>query len=237
LPPLLSPIFLRSIPTTNRYLLARYDNQEDVTNFDIQNNMTKAVSRLPVDLLKKASRLRSQPVTLKRVLVPPEQIEKAILFVRGERVILDSTLANLFGVSTTRLNQQVRRNLNRFPRDFMFQLTAEEYRDLMLQFATSKPRRGGRRKLPFVFTEHGIVMAANILNSERAVDTSVQIVRAFVRLRELVGSSVELARKLDALEQKYDRQFKVVFDAIRHLMLPPSAPRKLIGFRPKALKK
>ncbi len=184
-----------------------------------------------------ANRLRSQSVTLKRVLLPPEQIEEAILFIRGERVILDSTLAKLFGVSTTRLNQQVRRNINRFPEDFMFRLTADEYRDLMLQFATSKPRRGGRRKLPFVFTEHGTVMAANILNTERAVDTSVQIVRAFVRLRELVASNVELAHKLDALEQKYDSQFRIVFDAIRHLMLPPSTPRKLIGFRPKALKK
>ena len=165
--------------------------------------------------------------------IPVEKIERAILVIRGERVILDSELAKLYGVTTTRLNQQVRRNLERFPADFMFQVTKEEYDSLMLHFATSKGSRGGRRKLPLVFTEHGAIMAANILNSERAVRASVEVVRAFVHLRRIIASHEELARKLNELEKKYDRQFKIVFDAIRQLMTPPQLKRKQIGFHTK----
>ena len=161
--------------------------------------------------------------------IPVERIEQIILAIRGERVIVDSELAKLYGITTARLNQQVRRNLERFPADFMFKLTKEEYDSLMLQIATSKGR-GGRRKLPFVFTEHGAIMAANVLNSERAVRASVEVVRAFVHLRQLLGSNKELARKLDELERKYDRQFKIVFDAIRQLMTPPEHKRRKIGF-------
>ena len=169
--------------------------------------------------------------------LPREKVEGAIIFMRGEKVILDSDLARLYGVSTARLNQQVSRNIDRFPRDFMFRLTDEEFKSLMLQNATSKRGRGGRRKLPYAFTEHGALMAANILNSERAVQASVQVVRAFVKLRQMLASNAELARKLLELESKYDHQFKIVFDAIRELMIPPSAKTKPIGFRPKALKK
>jgi hypothetical protein len=151
--------------------------------------------------------------------------------------MLDSDLAALYGVTTARLNQQVTRNIERFPEDFMFQLTNEEFKGLMLQIATSKGGRGGRRKLPLVFTEHGAIMAANVLNSNIAVQASVQVVRAFVRLRQMLASNAELASKLAELEKKYDRQFKVVFDAIRQLMAPPVSPRKEIGFRNKALKK
>ncbi len=165
------------------------------------------------------------------------RIEEIILLIRGEKVVLDSNLARLYGVSTARLNQQVNRNLDRFPNDFMFRLTAQEFNGLMLQNATSKKGRGGRRKLPFAFTEHGAIMAANVLNSKRAVEASVQVVRAFIKLRQMLASNVELARKLDELEQRYDRQFKIVFDAIRQLMSPPPAKAKPIGFRPKALKK
>ena len=169
--------------------------------------------------------------------IPIERIESIIFSIRGERVILDSDLAKLYGVTTARLNQQVRRNVERFPGDFMFELSKEEYDSLMLQFATSKGRRGGRRKLPLVFTEHGAIMAANVLNSERAVRASVEVVRAFVRLRQMLASNADLARKLEELEKKYDRQFRVVFDAIRQLMTPPEPKRKQIGFHAKAVKK
>ena len=160
-----------------------------------------------------------------------QNIETNIFSIRGERVILDSALARLYGVTTERLNQQVRRNALRFPPDFMFELTKEEYESLILQFARSKGGRGGRRKLPLVFTEHGAIMAANVLNSQRAVRASVEVVRAFVSLRRIVTSHSELASKLDELEKKYDRQFKVVFDALRQLMTVTPSDHKQIGFR------
>ena len=165
-------------------------------------------------------------------LVPVERIERAILSIRGEKVMLDSDLAELYGVETKRLNEQVRRNPNRFPPDFMFQLTAGEWESLRSQFATLK--RGEHRKyLPYAFTEHGALMLANVLNSERAAQTSVMVVRAFVRLRQMLASNAELAPKLDAMEKKYDAQFKVVFDAIRQLMSPPEPKRREIGFHVK----
>jgi len=169
--------------------------------------------------------------------IPIERVEQAIFVIRGERVIIDSDLAKLYGVTTARLNQQVRRNGERFPADFMFELTKGENESLMLQFATSKGGRGGRRKLPLVFTEHGAIMAANVLNSKRAVKASVQVVRAFVRLRQMLVTNAELARKLEELEKKYDAQFKVVFDAIRQLMTPPEPKRKQIGFHAKSFKR
>ena len=162
-----------------------------------------------------------------------ERIERAIILVLGEKVMLDSELAEIYGVETKRLNEQVRRNLNRFPSDFMFQLTREEAKSLRSQTATSNERRGGRRYLPYAFTEHGALMLANVLNSERAAQTSVMVVRAFVRLRQLLSSNAELARKLEAMEKKYDAQFKVVFDAIRQLMSPVETKRKEIGFHVK----
>jgi hypothetical protein len=162
--------------------------------------------------------------------VPIERVEEAILLLRGERVILDVDLAALYGVTTTRLNEQVKRNQDRFPRDFAFRLTKAEFAILMSQFATSRSKHGGRRKLPLAFTEHGAIMAANVLNSKGAVQASVHVVRAFVRLRQMLASNSELAGKLEELERKYDRQFKVVFDAIRQLMRPPEPQRKQIGF-------
>lgn len=165
--------------------------------------------------------------------IPIERIQRAIFLIRGERVILDSDLAKLYGVTTTRLNQQVRRNAERFPADFVFRLIKEERDSLMLQFATSKTGRGGPRKLPLVFTEHGAIMAANVLNSPRAVRASVEVVRAFVHLRRILESNEELARKVNELEKRYDGHFKVVFDAIRQLMTPPQTKQKQIGFRAK----
>jgi len=149
--------------------------------------------------------------------------------VRGHAVILDSDLAALYGVTTKRLNQQVTRNQDRFPEDFCFQLTEQEWQSLRLQNATLK--RGQHRKyMPHVFTEHGAIMAATVLNSPQAVQMSVAVVRAFVRLRRMALSVEGLARKVLELESKYDKQFKVVFDAVRQLMNPPEPPRKRIGF-------
>lgn len=134
--------------------------------------------------------------------VSVERISDSILIARGQRVLLDSELAVLYGVTTTRLNQQVRRNLERFPGDFMFQLTAEEHTSLMLQIATSKPGRGGRRKASLVFTEHGAIMAASLLNSSRAVEMSIYVVRAFVQLRNGLTPNTELPQKFSELERR-----------------------------------
>ena len=167
------------------------------------------------------------------VTIPTEHIDPLIVVIRGQRILLDSDLAKLYGVTTTRLNEQVKRNLDRFPADFMFRLTQQEWDALISQLATSKSGRGGRRKLPYAFTEHGAVMAANVLNSPVAVRASIVVVRAFVRLRQMLASHEDLARKLEALEKKFEKhdvQFRVVFDAIRQLMEPPPVKRRSIGF-------
>ncbi|MGK5089789.1 ORF6N domain-containing protein [Bdellovibrionota bacterium FG-2] len=150
------------------------------------------------------------------------EIGQRIYFIRGHRVMLDSDLAELYEVPTKRLNEQVRRNPGRFPEDFMFRLTQEEYEFLRSQFATLEPGRGKHRKyLPLVFNEHGVTMLASVLNSDRAVQVNVAIVRAFVQLRGLLESHKDLAKKIDQLERKFlhhDNQFKAVFEAIRQLM-------------------
>lgn len=154
---------------------------------------------------------------------------EAIVRLRGQAVIVDSDLAALYGVTVKRLNQQITRNWERFPEDFCFQLTESEWRSLRLQNATLK--RGQHRKyMPYVFTEHGAIMAATVLNSPQAVQMSVAVVRAFIRLRRLALSVEGLARKVAALENKYDASFRAVFEAIRDLMEPPQPPRKRIGF-------
>jgi hypothetical protein len=166
-------------------------------------------------------------------IVPVERIEKSIYLIRGKKIILDSDLASIYGIPTYRFNEAVKRNKKRFPEDFMFQLKREEVDILISQNAMSKPGRGGRRSLPYVFTEHGAVMAANILKSPIAVEMSVIVVRAFVKMREIMIEQKDLARKLSALEKKYDKQFQVVFDAIRALMAEEEKPRKKIGFEVK----
>jgi phage regulator Rha-like protein len=167
-------------------------------------------------------------------VVPLERIERAILLTRGEKVMLDSDLAELYGIETGALNRAVKRNASRFPSDFMFQITPKEAEILKCQIGISSSGHGGRRRsFPFAFTEHGALMLANVLNSERAAQTSVQVIRAFVRLRQMLASNAELSRKLEALEKKYDSQFKVVFDAIRQLMSPSEAKRREIGFHVK----
>src|SRR3990170_5775844 len=153
-----------------------------------------------------------------------EDISRRIHIIRGHRVMLDADLAKLYGVSTKRLNEAIRRNAARFPEDFMFQMKEEEADNLRSQFATSSGW-GGRRYLPYVFTEQGVAMLSSVLRSKRAIRVNIEIMRAFVRLRAMAGSYKDLARKLDALEKKYDAQFKVVFDAIRKLMEPPEPPK------------
>jgi hypothetical protein len=160
-------------------------------------------------------------------LIPAERIERAILFLRGQKVLLDRDLAALYGVETRVLNQAVRRHHNRFPEDFMFALTRQEIRDISPSVTCSRIKHA---RSVFAFTEQGVAMLSGVLNSERAVAVDVAIMRAFVRLRELLASHADLARRLDELEAKYDSQFGAVFEAIRQLMSPPVPPRRRIGF-------
>lgn len=165
-------------------------------------------------------------------IIPVERIENIILFMRGQKVILDRDLAKLYGVTTGNLNKAVKRNLDRFPRDFMFQLTQEEHNSLRFQFGIIEKGRHSKY-LPYAFTEQGVAMLSGILNSPRAVQVNIEIMRAFVRLRQMLLTHAELARKMELLEKKYDSQFKVVFEAIRELMKPPKTPcvpNKKIGF-------
>jgi hypothetical protein len=164
----------------------------------------------------------------KNQLIPAERIEHSILVIRGEKVILDRDLAELYGVSTRDLNKGVSRNRSRFPKDFMFQLSKEEQANLMFHFGTSS--WGGTRKLARVFTEQGVAMLSSVLHSQRAILVNIEIMRAFVRLRRILSANAHLARKITALEKKYDEQFKVVFDVIRQLMAPQEKPRRRIGF-------
>jgi len=180
----------------------------------------------------------------------PDRIERAILVLRGHKVMLDADLAAMYGVAVKALNQAVSRNLARFPPDFMFRLTSEEVgsqrsqsvildarraeaASLRSQIVTLETGRGRHRKyLPWAFTEQGVAMLSSVLRSRRAVAVNVEIMRAFVRLRAIIASTADLARRLDAMEKTYDGRFKVVFAAIRELMAPPEKPRRRIGFRP-----
>jgi hypothetical protein len=165
-------------------------------------------------------------------LIPPERIERSILLIRGQKVMLDRDLARLYGVETRVLNQAIRRNIDRFPEDFMFRLTREEIMRIS-QFVISSVHPGVKTlkfsKSVMAFTEQGVAMLSSVLHSRRAIQVNIEIMRAFVRLRRMLASHADLARKLDGLEKKYDAQFKVVFDAIRELMKPPET-KKRIGF-------
>ena len=167
------------------------------------------------------------------VKIPLERIENAIFLIRGERVMLDRDLATLYGVETRVLNQSVRRNVERFPSDFMFELTRDEIVGIS-QFVTSSSVKFSKRVT--AFTEQGVAMLSSVLRSRRAIDANVQIMRTFVKLRQMLASNTDLAVKLEKLERKHDSQFKIVFDAIRQLMTPPPAKVKPIGFRPRAMK-
>ena len=166
-------------------------------------------------------------------LLPPERIERSILLIRGHKVMLDADLAALYGVETKQLVRAIKRNISRFPPDFMFQLSKDDFENLRCHFGTSS-QWGGRRYPPYAFTEQGVAMLSSVLKSKRAIQVNIEIMRTFVRLRRILASHAELARKLDALEKKYDAQFRVVFDAIRQLSSPPESepepPKKRIGF-------
>lgn len=170
------------------------------------------------------------------LLIPEERIEKAILLIRGQKILLDSDLAKMYRVTTFNLNKAVKRNIERFPEDFMFQLTKDEAQALRFQSGISKPQgRGGRRYLPYAFTEQGVAMLSSVLHSDRAVAVNIAIMRAFVRLREILSTHKDLAAKLEKIERKlgeHDEHFRVVFDAIRQLMAPPppSGKKGRIGF-------
>jgi len=163
-------------------------------------------------------------------ILPAETIESQILLIRGHKVMLSSHLSALYGVEPRALVQAVKRNRERFPKDFMFQLSAREFAVLKSQIVIST-WGGARRAAPYAFTEQGVAMLSSVLRSKRAVLVNIQIMRTFVRLRRLLASHAELQRRLDDLEKKYDKTFKVVFDAIRELMEPPEKPRKRIGFQ------
>jgi len=168
----------------------------------------------------------------KRIPIPVEQIEQAILLIRGQKVMLDADLAVLYSVSTKALNQAVKRNERRFPLDFMFRLTKEE-KDELVTNCDRFERLKHSSSLPRAFTEQGVAMLSSVLNSERAIDVNIEIMRAFVRLRQMLSAHKDLERKIIALEKKYDEQFKVVFDAIRALMAPTQKPKRKIGFEVK----
>ena len=170
----------------------------------------------------------------KRLPAPPVQVESRILILRRQKVILDIDLAELYGVPVKRLNEQVKRNQDRFPADFMFQLTAKEHDILRSQIATSTQSHGGRRYPPHAYTEHGAIMAATVLNSKRAVQMSVFVVRAFVRLRDMLGTNRQLAAKLDELERhvdSHDATIQELIEAIKELMAPERPTQRKIGFR------
>jgi hypothetical protein len=174
-----------------------------------------------------------------QMIIAVERIERAIYLIRRQKVMLDADLAWLYGVSVGRLNEAVRRNINRFPADFMFQLTKDEFEEmknglegvnLKSQIAISSSSWGGRRHRPYAFTEQGVAMLSTVLRSDRAIRVNIEIMRAFVRLRRMLATNVNLERRLNELEKKYDAQFKVVFDAIRQLMVPTQPAKKQIGF-------
>jgi hypothetical protein len=168
----------------------------------------------------------------KRPAVPAGRIEDRILMIRGQKVMLSTDLAELYEVEPRALVQAAKRNIDRFPEDFMFQLSQEEFANLKSQIVTSS-WGGLRRAAPYAFTEQGVAMLSSVLHSKRAVLVNIQIMRTFVHLRSMLASHAGLARKLDALEKKYDAQFKVVFDAIRQLMMPPNLKQRPIGFHAK----
>jgi hypothetical protein len=166
-------------------------------------------------------------------LIPLEVVERRIFFIRGQKVMLDSQLAELYQVPTFRLNEAVKRNSPRFPEDFMFQLTKKEAGVLTSQTAMSKTGRGGRRTIPYVFTEQGVAMLSTVLSSERAIAVNIAIMRTFVRLRLILATHKDLAERIAAMERKYDSQFEAVFDALQELTEPPpDPPKRPIGFLP-----
>ncbi len=172
-----------------------------------------------------------------KALVPIERITSKIYFIRNVKVMLDRDLAELYGVETKRLKEQVRRNIERFPEDFMFELTKDELGNWRSQFATSNQDIMGLRIPPFVFTEHGILMLSSVLKSERAIQVNIQIMRAFTQLRQMLSTHEDLKRKIKSMEKKYDQQFQIVFEAIKQLLETDEKPKRKIGYTVKEKQK
>jgi len=166
-------------------------------------------------------------------LIPNERIIQKIFVIRGQKVMFDSDLAMLYGVETKVLKQAVKRNINHFPGDFMFQLTAKEFENLRSQIVTSSSGHGGQRYAPVVFTEHGVLMLSSVLKSERATQVNIQIVRTFIKLREMLSKYKDLREKIEGMEKKYDNRFKVVFDTLKQLIKEEGRPKNKIGFSEK----
>jgi len=162
------------------------------------------------------------------VMIPQKRIENRILLIRGHKILLDMDLAILYGVSTFNLNKSVKRNMDRFPEDFMFQLTKEEFDSLRFHFGISKKGRGGRRYLPYAFTEHGIAMLSSVLRSKKAIQINIQIMRAFTKLREILATHKDLQRKIE----QHDRQIGSIFETLRQMLNPSEPEKRKIGFRP-----
>jgi len=169
----------------------------------------------------------------KESIIPAEVIENKIYLIRRQKVMLDRDLAELYEVPTKVFKQAVKRNIKRFPSDFMFELSSAEFRNWRSQFVTSKSDKMGLRYAPMAFTEQGVAMLSSVLNSERAIEVNIQIMRTFVNLRKMLASHKDLAGKMAKLEKKYDEQFKIVFDAIRALISEENKPKRKIGFRAK----
>ena len=162
------------------------------------------------------------------IIIPVERIASRIYLMRGEKVMLDNDLAQLYGIPTSRLNEQFKRNRDRFPADFAFQMTKEEFQSLMSQIEISNAGRGGRRKLPWVFTEHGVAMLSSVLRSKKAVQVNISIIRTFVKLREVLATHKDLARKVE----QHDHQIAILFDRVQKLLAPPNPPKHPIGYIP-----
>ncbi len=161
--------------------------------------------------------------------IPVEFIEKRIFYLRNEKVMIDRHLAEMYGVDTRTLNQAVKRNIKRFPREFMFQLSREE-RDEVITICEDLESLKFARTMPFAFTEHGLAMLSSVLNSDRAIQVNIQIIKAFVRLRQMLAGHKELQKKIEAIEEKYDKQFRIVFEAIKQLLQEDDEPKRNIGF-------
>jgi len=170
---------------------------------------------------------------MSKEIIPSESIERKIYILRGKKVMMDRDLAALYGVETKALNQAVRRNINRFPEDFMFLLTDDEETNLRSQIVTSSSGHGGKRHNSTAFTEQGVAMLSSVLNSQRAISVNIQIIRTFTKLREMLAENADLRHKIEEIEKKYDERFKIVFDAIRRLLETDNEPKPLIGFETK----
>ncbi|MCD6393221.1 MAG: ORF6N domain-containing protein [Planctomycetes bacterium] len=170
------------------------------------------------------------------IIIPAERIQQCIYLIRKQKVMLDKDLAALYGVPTKRLNEQVQRNIARFPSDFMFQLNNDETEVLRSQSATSKKGRGGRRYNPYAFTEQGVAMLSSVLRSKRAVEVNIAIMRTFVKLREILADNALLRRKIESMERKYDEKFQQVFEVLKYMIAEETKPKQPFGFHSKKKK-